>query len=130
MKGAISWRVKDNLASKLRLDYVNGVESEKIWDEINAELEIIFPVRVNLDYYFPTNLTNGRAERIASLSPAEIHFSCYRELQHFIWQVLEASYSPVIQLSHGEEQIRRDVEVFGQRLCLDLADRAQPVDGF
>ena len=35
------------LASVLRRAYVDGVEIEIIWDEINAQLELIFPVSVN-----------------------------------------------------------------------------------
>ncbi|MCI0664814.1 MAG: hypothetical protein L0220_27440, partial [Acidobacteria bacterium] len=82
-----------HLAGKLRRDYVDGVEIEKIWDEMNAELEIIFPVSVNLDLpkdYFPTNLTKGRDERIAVYRRPKFISHANRELQQFTRQVLEA----------------------------------------
>ena len=38
-----------HLAGELRRAYTDGVNIEEIWDDINAQLEIIFPVSVNLD---------------------------------------------------------------------------------
>jgi hypothetical protein len=57
------------------------------------ELEIIFPASFNLDLpkdYFPTNLTKGRAERIAVYRRPKFISHANRELQHFTRQVLEA----------------------------------------
>jgi hypothetical protein len=82
-----------HLAGKLRSAYVDGVEIEKIWDEINAELEIIFPISINLDLpkdYFPTNLTRGHAKRIAVYRRPKFISHANRDLQHFTRQALEA----------------------------------------
>src|SRR5262249_50704799 len=81
-----------HLAAELRRNYANGKPIDEIWDEINAQLEILFPVCANLDPpkdHFPTNLTTG------CVDPAAIHrrprfFShANRELQSFCREVLE-----------------------------------------
>jgi len=60
------------LASQLRRDYANGVGTEEIWDEISAEVEIIFPVSVKME--------NG----------ARFYSHANRELQRLTRQILEA----------------------------------------
>jgi hypothetical protein len=61
-----------HLASQLRRDYANGAWIEEIWDEINAELEIIFPV-------------SGKTE-----NGARFYSYANREIQRFTHRVLEA----------------------------------------
>jgi hypothetical protein len=61
-----------HLASQLRRDYANGVGIEEMWDEINTEIEIIFPV-------------SGKTE-----SGARFYSHANRELQRLTRQVLEA----------------------------------------
>jgi hypothetical protein len=61
-----------HLAAELRRDYANGVGVEVIWDEITAEIEIIFPV-------------SGKTER-----GARFYSHANRELQRFTRQALEA----------------------------------------
>ena len=91
------------LASVLRRAYMDGVEIETIWEEINAQIELIFPVSVNLDLpedWYTTNLTNGRAERIAVYRRPKFISHVNRELQHFSRQVLEAILSECEQDFH------------------------------
>jgi hypothetical protein len=80
------------LAAELRRYYANGKPIEEIWDEINAQLEILFPVCGTLDPpkdHSPTDLTTGPVD------PSPIHrrprfFShANRELQSFCREVLE-----------------------------------------
>ncbi|MGE0131530.1 MAG: hypothetical protein AB7U82_25900 [Blastocatellales bacterium] len=61
-----------HLASQLRRDYANGVGLEEIWDDISAEIEIIFPV-------------SGKTETCA-----RFYSHANRELQRFTRQALEA----------------------------------------
>src|SRR5262249_776123 len=61
-----------HLASQLRRDYANCVGIEEIWDEITAEIEIIFPVSVKME--------NG----------ARFYPHANRELQRLTRQILEA----------------------------------------
>ncbi len=61
-----------HLASQLRRDYANGVRIEELWDEVNAEIEIIFPV-------------SGKTE-----NGARFYSHANRELQRFTRQALEA----------------------------------------
>ena len=60
-----------HLASQLRRDYANGVGIEDIWDDINAQIEIIFPV-------------SGKTE-----NGARFYSHANRELQRFTRQALE-----------------------------------------
>jgi len=60
------------LAAELRRAYTSGVETEVIWEEINAQIEVLFPVS--------GKTANG--ERFYS--------HANRELQHFTRQALEA----------------------------------------
>jgi hypothetical protein len=81
------------LAIKLRHDYAAGVAIEKIWEEINTEIELIFPVSVTLDLpkdCFPSNLTTGRAQRIVIYRQPKFISHANRELQQFTRQALEA----------------------------------------
>jgi hypothetical protein len=81
------------LAIKLRHDYAAGVAIEKIWEEINMEIELIFPVSVTLDLpkdCFPSNLTTGRAQRIVIYRQPKFISHANRELQQFTRQALEA----------------------------------------
>jgi hypothetical protein len=81
------------LAIKLRRAYAAGVAIENIWEEINAEIERIFPVSVNLDLpkdCFKSNLTTGRAQRIAIYRQPKFISHANRELQQFIRQALES----------------------------------------
>jgi hypothetical protein len=61
-----------HLASQLRRDYASGIRLEEIWDDVNAQLEILFPV-------------SGRTE-----THAKFYSHANRELQQFSRQVLEA----------------------------------------
>jgi hypothetical protein len=61
-----------HLASRLRRDYASGVGIEEVWGEINAEIEIIFPVSGKME--------NG----------ARFYSHANRELQRITRQVLEA----------------------------------------
>jgi hypothetical protein len=82
-----------HLAGELRRAYADGVEIEQIWDEINAQLEFVFPVSVNLDLpkdFYPTNLTKGNGKRIAVYRRPRAISHANRELQQFSRQVLEA----------------------------------------
>jgi uncharacterized membrane protein len=81
------------LAGVLRRVYAAGVAIDKIWEEINADLEIIFPVSVNLDLpkdCFPSNLTTGRVQRIVIYRQPKFVSHANRELQQFTRQALEA----------------------------------------
>lgn len=81
------------LAYELRRTYANGLAIENIGDEINTELEIIFPISVNLDLpkdSFPSNLTTGRTERISIYRRPRFISQANRELQQFTRQALEA----------------------------------------
>jgi hypothetical protein len=81
------------LAIKLRHYYATGVAIEKIWEEINTVIELIFPVSVSLDLprdCFPSNLTTGRAQRIVIYRQPKFISHANRELQQFTRQALEA----------------------------------------
>jgi hypothetical protein len=81
------------LAIKLRHDYAAGVAIEKIWEEINMEIELIFPVSVTLDLpkdCFPSNLTTGRVQRIVIYRQPKFISHANRELQQFTRHALEA----------------------------------------
>jgi hypothetical protein len=81
------------LAIKLRHDYAAGVAIEMIWEEINAGIELIFPVSVSLDLprdCFPSNLMTGRAQRIVIYRQPKFISHANRELQQFTRQGLEA----------------------------------------
>ncbi len=92
-----------HLAGMLRRAYADGVEIEQIWEEINAQLEFIFPVSVNLDLpkaIFPTNLTKGGGKRPAVYRRPKVISHANRELQQFSRQVLEAILSECEQDFH------------------------------
>jgi hypothetical protein len=81
------------LAIKLRRAYAAGVAIEKIWEEINTEIELIYPVSVTLDLpkdCFPSNLTTGRTQRIVIYRQPKFISHANRELQQFSRQALEA----------------------------------------
>jgi hypothetical protein len=61
-----------HLAAELRRNYANGLGIEEIWDDINAEIEIIFPV-------------SGKTE-----NGARFYSHANRGLQRFTRRVLEA----------------------------------------
>src|SRR5262245_35559316 len=117
-----------HLAGKLRRAYVDGVEIENIWDEINAELEITFPVSFNLDLpkdYCPTNLTKGHAERIAVYRRPKFISHANRDLQHFTRQVLEAILNECEQDFHLSAQRKNRAYrhfYMGIRRATDTAD--------
>ena len=60
------------LAGELRRGYANGVEMEQIWDEIDAQIGVIFPV-------------SGKTE-----NGGRFYYHANRELQRFTREVLEA----------------------------------------
>ncbi|MGH9843543.1 MAG: hypothetical protein ACREEM_32800 [Blastocatellia bacterium] len=60
------------LAAELRRAYVNGVRLEEMWDDLNAQIEVLFPVA-------------GRTE-----SHGRFYSHANRELQSFCREVLEA----------------------------------------
>jgi hypothetical protein len=81
------------LAIKLRHDYAAGVAIEKIWEEINADIELIFPVSVSFDLpkdSFRSNLMTDGAQRIVIYRRPKFISHANRELQQFIRQALEA----------------------------------------
>jgi hypothetical protein len=71
-----------HLAGQLRRDYANGIGVEELWDDLNAQVEIIFPV---------SGKTAG-GERFYSYAN--------RELQHLTRQVLEALLADCAQDFH------------------------------
>ncbi|MBO0721672.1 MAG: hypothetical protein J2P41_12665 [Blastocatellia bacterium] len=63
------------------------------WEEINTEIDLIFPVSINLDLpkdCFPSNLTTGHAERIVIYRQPKFISHANRELKQFTRQALEA----------------------------------------
>lgn len=60
------------LAAELRRNYANGVALEEMWDDLNAQLDVLFPV-------------SGKTE-----TRAKFYSHANRELQQFARQVLEA----------------------------------------
>lgn len=60
------------LAAELRRDYANGMALDAMWDDLNAQLDVLFPI-------------SGKTE-----THAKFYSHANRELQQFTRQVLEA----------------------------------------
>jgi hypothetical protein len=85
-----------HLAAELRRSYANGIPIDEIRDDINTRLENTYPIVINLDSpkdLFPTNLTNGRDERITIYRQPRFISHANRELQSFCREVLETLLS-------------------------------------
>ncbi len=81
-----------HLVAELRRSYANGEPMDEIWEDINAQLEFIFPVSVNLDLpkgCFPTNRITGQGKRIMSFRRPRFTSHANRELQSFCREALE-----------------------------------------
>ena len=70
------------LAIQLRRNYANGIRLEEMWDDLNAQIEVLFPV-------------SGRTE-----NHSKFYSHANRELQQFSRQVLEAILSDCEQDFH------------------------------
>jgi hypothetical protein len=80
------------LAAELRRDYVSGKPIEEIRDDLDAQIEVLFPVCVNLALpkdHFPTNLTTGHTCLVAIYRKPRFISHANHEIQSLCREVLE-----------------------------------------
>ena|GEM_PF-1199450 len=92
-----------HLAGYMRRAYVEGLKINEIWDEVDAELRIIFPVSIEFDLpksYFPSNLTIGRIDLVSVERHPRFTSRANIELQSFTREILEAMLDECSQDIH------------------------------
>jgi hypothetical protein len=92
-----------HLAGYLRRAYAGGLDLDEMWEEINAELKIIFPVSVESSLpkdYFPSNRTTGRVDLGAIERRPRFTSQANIELQSLTRRILKAMLDDCYQDVH------------------------------